>query len=219
MWIFRWYVFYPLMALISGAVILASLGPALLPDPGPTPTAGAQDRGALVFAGEALAHPQVAANTVYFVPRGDRSWRPTGLRVAIRPNAGLVGERERGAEILLSPAATDWIGMGPLRIEVAIAPLPLSSANQLALGLQRGAGAQWSAKNVSAVSDTIIYEFAAAAAPVRGLSLRPISQDNSGNRGVEVRSIRVLHAAPPAPAPEAAIPETPTGAPEAPPPS
>jgi hypothetical protein len=199
---FRWYLFYPLAALVAAGVVLISFGPALIPDSGPRWVQGTISQNALALEGEDLSAPRTAANMVYFVPR-DANWRASGLRVAVRPGEGGVGAQERGVRILLAPQASEWLGTGPLRVQVTTSPLPLSAAAQLAFGLERGERTDWSAKPIAPIRDTLEFDFPGGQERVRSFALRPVSDSDDANRGVEIRAIRVMRAptSPAAPAP------------------
>jgi hypothetical protein len=190
-WMFRGFLFYPVAAVATAAIVLLSLGPALTRSD-TRAVDGKISRGVLVLEGDDLAHARSAPNIVSFVPR-DARWQATGVRVAVRPGAGPADSRGRGLEIVLSPAASAWLGAGPLRVEAATSPLPLTAASQFALGLTRGGRTEWSLRPISPIRDTLVFEFASDASGevVRSLALRPVSDDPNSNRGVEIRSIRV----------------------------
>lgn len=192
--LFRWWVFYPLAAIIAAAVVLASFGPALLSEH-PEPVAGQFVDNALVLEGEDLGHPEPSDGTVHYVVR-DTGWGVTGLRVAIEPGRGPVQPQEQGVRILLSPEAAVSLGPGPFRVEVEIAPVPVTTAPELAIAIDRGEP-EWRTQPISVVHNVITYEFPSTdqAGPlISGIGIRPVATLLDYAYGVEIRRIRIIPA-------------------------
>lgn len=189
--LFRWWIFYPLAAIAAVALVVLSLGPALLATD-PRPMVGSMDGAALVLEGEDLAHPEGAPETVHYVAR-NAAWQATGLRVAVLPDLGPVKATETGVRVILAPEAAVGLGSGPFRVEVSIAPVPVTTAPQLAVALDRGEP-EWQTQPVSVVQNVITYAFPAADAGllISGIGIRPVAMLNDYNYGVEIRSIRII---------------------------
>ncbi|NWG52686.1 MAG: hypothetical protein HXY28_03105 [Hydrogenophilaceae bacterium] len=188
---FRWWVFYPALLIAAGAIILASLGPAVLRHEA-RPVAGAVEDGALVLAGDALSHAEASPETVFYVAR-NAGWRVTGLRVAVLPGNGPVKPEERGLRVLLAGDMAQALGSGPFRVDVEVAPVPVTTAPFLALGLDRGGTIEWLTQPVSVVESVISYTFAASASgALQAIALRPVATLEDYNYGVEIRSIRIV---------------------------
>jgi len=190
--LFRWYIFYPLATILAALVVLVSLGPVILPTD-PRPVSGRVTGQMLVLEGDDLAHPASSPETVHFVDR-DAAWRVTALRVAVLSGVGPVKPQEPGVQILLSPRAVGQLGHGPLRIEVMTKALPITIAQQLAIGLNRGGRIEWQTKPIAVGDELITYDFAASGAP-SAIALRPVTTLEGYSYGIEIRSIRIRSAA------------------------
>lgn len=190
--LFHWWIFYPLAALVAVAVILVSLGPALLPTD-PRPVGGRMVGTTLVIEGADLAHPAPSPETVFYVAR-NAAWAAQGLRVAVRPGQGPARDDEAGLQILLAPEASVGLGPGPFRVEVRIAPVPVTTAPRLAIALDRGGAVEWRTVPVTAVTDVVAFDFPQADAGMllTGIGIRPVAALEDYNYGVEIRSIRII---------------------------
>jgi hypothetical protein len=189
--LFRWYLFYPLAAIIAALIVLVSLGPAILPTD-PRPVSGRVTGAMLVLSGDDLAHPAPSPETVHYVDR-DAAWRTKALRVAVLPRHGPVKPQEAGVQILLSPQAIAGIGPGPFRIEVLIKSVPVTTAQQLAIGLGRGSTIEWQTKPITVGDELIAYDFAQTPGePISAIAIRPVTALDDYNYGIEVRGIRIV---------------------------
>ncbi|MGE3142559.1 MAG: hypothetical protein AB7L65_04515 [Hyphomonadaceae bacterium] len=190
--LFRWHIFYPLAALTAAAVILISLGPALLPRDA-RPVSGQMVEGALWLAREDIAHPLGAPETVHFVVR-DGAWEATGLRVAARMGVGALQPEETGAQILINPEAALALGEGPFRIEIRTAPVPVTTAPQVAIALERGGFREWATAETPLSDSTIAVDFPASdpGVLISSIGIRPIAALEDYHYGVEIRSIRIV---------------------------
>jgi hypothetical protein len=189
--LFRWYLFYPLAAIIAALIILVSLGPAILPTD-PRPVSGRVTGAMLVLSGDDLAHPAPSPETVHHVER-DAAWRTKALRVAVLPGHGPVKPQEAGVQILLSPQAIAGIGPGPFRIEILTKSVPVTTAQQLAIGLSRGSTIEWQTKPITVGDELIAYDFAQMPGePISAIAIRPVTTLEDYNYGIEVRGIRII---------------------------
>ena len=189
MWLFRWWAFYPLVALLAAGLILASMGPGLI-STAERPVFGRIEGDALVLDGESLAHPRPSTDTVYFVARNAR-WSPIGLRVAVLPDQGPAQRADQGLRILLAPERGGELGAGPLRVQVAIRPVPATTAPILAVGLERGGAVSWAAQPTTQLESVLTFDFPAGSAAASGIALRPVSDRADYNYGVEVAAVRI----------------------------
>ncbi|MGE0047272.1 MAG: hypothetical protein AB7J28_12870 [Hyphomonadaceae bacterium] len=194
--LFHWWIFYPAAVLVAAAVILFSLGPALLPAD-PRPVAGRMDGRALVIEGADLAHPAASPETMFYVAR-NAAWAAEGLRVAVRPGLGAPQQDEAGTQVLLAPEAAVGLGPGPFRVEVHLAPVPVTTAPQLAIALDRGGAIEWRTVPVTAVTDVVRLDFPQdeAGMLLTGVGIRPVATLQDYNYGVEIRSIRIIPTGP-----------------------
>ena len=180
------------MLVAAAAIVLASLGPAMLRHE-TRPVAGRMDDGALVLRGDDLGHAEAAPETVSYVAR-NAAWQVTGLRVAVLPKLGPVQPQETGLRILIDPEAALGLGEGPFRVDVEIAPVPVTTAPELALALDRGGEPEWRTQPISVVDNVISYEFPRADIGIvlHAVAIRPVATLEDYNYGVEIRSIRII---------------------------
>lgn len=193
MWLFRWWVFYPLVAALAAGLILGSMGPGLIVQD-PRPVFGRIEDGALVLDGESLAYPQGSADTVHFIARNAR-WAPVGLRVAVLPDQGPAQGAAQGLRIVLAPERGAELGAGPLRVQVAMRPVPATTAPFLAVGVDRsGAQMQWASLPTTQLAGVLTFDFPAGDAAAAAIAIRPEATRADYNYGVEIAAIRITRA-------------------------
>lgn len=192
-WLFRPLVFYPLLALVAAAIVLASLRPDLAPAPAAA-AAGRIEAHALILQGEALTRPEIGPGFVAHVRR-DAIGRPEALRIAVAPGRGAPRAGEEGVRILLSPDETARLGAGPYMVEVDVRPVAITMAQRLAVNLQDQAGATaWEGADVD--PEGALLHFALPAnGPVTAIGLRPVTDNRDYNYGFEIASVRLESAA------------------------
>ncbi|MBI1251482.1 MAG: hypothetical protein GC189_08425 [Alphaproteobacteria bacterium] len=188
MWIFRWWIFYPLAALAAALFIVASMGPGLIAAE-PRPVFGRIEESALVLDGESLSHPRPSPDTVFHIARNAR-WAPVGLRVATLEGAGPIGAGQ-GLRIILAPERAAELAGRPLRVQVAIRSVPVTTAEALAVGVDRGAEVQWSTQPTTQLEGVLTYAFPAASGGPIAIALRPETTLTGYHYGVEIAAIRI----------------------------
>lgn len=182
---FRAWIFYPLVALVAAALIAISFGPAPFRAP-PAPQAGVRQEGALVFTADALAHafPGVGATSVAY-----RGWSPTGFRVAAPAGAATPGPD--AARLKLTPDAAQSLVGKPLIVEILVRPVPLTTAPELAVGLESGGAITWARSPIAPEPGLVRLTFPAIAGPIDAIALTPLVPAPDRPLSVEIGEIRI----------------------------
>lgn len=182
---FRAWIFYPLVALAAAALIAASFGPAPFRD-APAPQAGVRQEGAIVFTAEALARsfPGVGATSIAY-----QGWSPTGFRVAAPP--GTVEPTGDAARLKLTPDAAQALAGKPLIVEILVRPVPLTTAPELAVGLESGGAIAWARSAIAPEPGLVRLTFAPTPGPVDAIALTPLVPGQDRPLSVEIGEIRI----------------------------
>lgn len=190
----RWsgVAYYAFVTLAAAGCIALSLGPR--PGPrDPAPQAGEiGPGGALLFGPDALEHAAVRGARVY-VPR-----RADGAPLALRLAKTLGQDPEDGAaRLALAPAARQALAGEAVRVEVSVAPLEVTTAAALEIGLESAAGTAWrSAALQTGSPHTVRLTFPSAGAGPTAVWLRPAPQGADYAYGVEIAAVRLARGGP-----------------------
>jgi hypothetical protein len=182
------WIFYPLVALAAGALILLSLGPRALPKQH-APQTGHSADGAVAFDAVALANVAPADNIVLYTPYSDG--RPTALRIATMPSHGPPRPDEAGARLPIEPASLAPFMGRAIEIELDYRPLIESTAPSLALALSDGGPLQWVEIATVLEPATLKAVLPPAHGPVSAIAIRPINPNPQLNFGVEISRLTV----------------------------
>lgn len=191
--LFRSFLFYPLLALAAGGLILLSLGPQPWAAKEPTAQNGAPGKdGALAFAPDALSRMDAGEHHLTFSPR-DGSGAASALHVAVKKGAPTrPTETERGARLLLAPGALEKVTGRPIRVEVDVRPMPFATAPQLALSLQSQDGPiAWVEAATGAEPKTLTFDLPAQAAP-NAIGLYVINPLGNDASAIDIGEIRLV---------------------------
>lgn len=179
--------FYGVVAVAALLCIWLSLGPRPAPR-APTPQAGrAEAGGAFVFGPQALQHVAIRDARAY-VPRTPAG-EPTALRVA---KALGIDAESGGARLALAPQTTRSLAGRPLQVAVRMAPLEVTTAEAIEVGLEGAQGTVWRRAALQAdAARTLTLTFPALAEGPRAVWLRPAPQAGDYAYGLEIAAIRV----------------------------
>lgn len=202
-WLFHPLLFYPLVAILAGLVIAASLKPQAWPRE-PAPVAGVIEGDALVLERAAFNSPAVGAEQEMLVTR-DYWGRPQTLRIAQKPGQPPPTPAEQGVRILLTPERAALLEDKPVTVEVSYLPLPVNAAAGLAVSVQGIGPAEWVSQGTPPQPGTARFVLPAQF-EVNAIGLRALSVLPDQAYGLEITRIRVIPWAPPAGAPPAAHP-------------
>jgi hypothetical protein len=187
-WLFHPLIFYPLAIVIALAAIVVSLRPQSWPRE-PAPVSAERDGEWLVYQGESFNSPDQGAEEVTVVR--DFLGRPLRLRVAQTMAQPPPRPEDEGARILLSAEDAAAINGRPIIVEVSYNPLPVNSANQLAISLRgEGGRAPWITQEAPPETATLRFSLPAQNG-VNAIALRPISNLEDMNYGLEITRIRI----------------------------
>ncbi len=183
--------FYPLAILIAAAIIALSLRPQSWPRE-PAPQAGLVEDGAIVLAGDALGAPAPDPRQVFYVDRNPLGGAEA-LRIAVLPNEPAPGPADSGVQILLAPDAAARLDGRPVRVEVSVRPLEITTAQRLYVALDGAGPRAWTMALLSPQDATLSFDLPAQAAPI-ALGLRVESDLDDYNYGIEIARIRLVPA-------------------------
>jgi hypothetical protein len=137
-----------------------------------------------------LARPAVApAHTIRIVRDG--LGRPAALRVATRPGQPPLSPVDQGARLLLAAQTAAAIGAGDAIVDVSIRPVPLTTAQGLAVSLQGAGPVEWVSQPLTPEAQVLRYQLKAAPGGARAIGFYPFSADQEYNYGVEIVQVRV----------------------------
>ncbi len=202
-WLFHPILFYPLIAVLAGLVVAASLRPQSWPRQ-PEPVAGVVEDGALVLERGAFYSPAVGAEQEMMVTR-DFWGRPLTLRLAQKPGQPPPTPAEQGVRILLTPEHAALLEDKPVTVEVSYLPLPVNAAAGLAVSVQGIGPAEWVSQETPPQPATARFVLPAQF-DVNGIGLRALSTLSDQAYGLEITRIRVVPGAPAADAPPTTTP-------------
>lgn len=187
-WLFHPLLFYPLVTLVAGLAIVVSLRPQSWPRD-PAPVAAEQDGEWMVYQGAAFNSPERGQEEVTVVR--DFFGRAQRLRVAQTMAQPLPQPTDEGARILLTPEDAAALNGRPVIVEVSYNPLPVNAANQLAVSLRGASGpAPWVTQTAPPETATLRFTLPAQN-QVNAIAIRPISNLEDMNYGLEITRIRI----------------------------
>ena len=202
-WLFHPLLFYPLVAILAGLVVAASLKPQAWPRE-PAPVAGVLEGGVLVLERGAFNSPAVGPEQEMTVTR-DYWGRPLTLRIAQKPGQPPPTPAEQGVRILLTPERAALLEDKPVTVEVSYLPLPVNAAAGLAVSVQGIGPAEWVSQGTPPQPGTARFVLPAQF-DVNGIGLRAQSVLPDQAYGLEITRIRIIPWAPPEDAPPPAAP-------------
>lgn len=202
-WFFHPLLFYPLVAILAGLVIAASLKPQAWPRE-PAPVAGVLEDGVLVLERSAFNSPAVGAEQEMTVTR-DYWGRALTLRIAQKPGQPPPTPAEQGVRILLTPERAALLEDKPVTVEVSYLPLPVNAAAGLAASVQGIGPAEWVSQGTPPQPGTARFVLPAQF-EVNGIGLRALSVLPDQAYGLEITRIRIIPGAPATDAPPPAAP-------------
>ncbi|MFT3729185.1 MAG: hypothetical protein QM759_15285 [Terricaulis sp.] len=185
-WIFHPLIFYPLVLLIAGLAIFASLEPQNWPRK-PAPVAGRHEGASLVWERGGFNSPDVGPEQRLTVER-DLWGQAQGMRIAQVPNQPPPTPAEQGVRILFTPQDAALIDGKAVTAEITYAPLPFNSATSMALSVQGIGPAEWT--TVAAPSPPegpLKFELPPQLAP-DGLGIRVLA----GQTGAEAFGLEII---------------------------
>ncbi len=185
-WLFHPLVFYPLLALVSALVALASLQPQAWPRK-PAPVSGEIHNGVLVLQGAAFNSPDPDPEQRLNVDR-DFWGHPQSLHVAVIANQPPPTPAETGVRVLLTPQAAQALGSGAVTIEVSYRPQPVNNASSFAVSLQGIGPADWVTQPVQPQAGVLRFNLPPGLAP-DAIGLRAISTAQDEAYGIEITRI------------------------------
>lgn len=174
-----------------GAAAALCIGLSLGPRPAtraPAPQAGRVETGGVfVFGPRALQHVAVQDARAY-VPR-----TPAGEPKALRLAKALgVDAESGGARLALAPQTAKALAARPVQVAVRVAPLEVTTAEALEVGLESPQGTVWRRAPLQAdAARTVTLTFPAAAGGPQALWLRPAPQAGDYAYGLEIAAIRL----------------------------
>jgi hypothetical protein len=187
-WLFHPVIFYPLAILLAAAAIVVSLRPQAWPRD-PAPVVAERDGDWLVYQGEGFNSPDQGREEMTVVR--DYWGRPLRLRVAQTLAQPPPLPEDEGARILLSPEDAALLNGKPVTVEISYNPLPVNSANQLALSLRGSADrAPWITQEAPPETATLRFNLPAQN-QVNAIAIRPISGLQDMAYGLEITRIRI----------------------------
>lgn len=186
-WIFHPLLFYPLVLIVAGGVILFSLRP-LDWITEPRPQAGEIIEGAIVLRGDAFDAPDGSPDQVFNVNR-NAFGQAQSLAIAVLPNMPAPTPAERGVRVLLTPETGAVLDNKPTTITIAYRPLPVNNATSLAVSLQGIGPAEWVIQPLTEQAGVLRFDLPAQFA-LEAIGLRAISSETDQNYGVEILEIR-----------------------------
>lgn len=201
-WLFHPLLFFPLAALMAGAVIAISLKPQSWPR-APAEVAGVMDGETLVIEGAAFNSPDVGPEQEMTVKR-DLWGRAQSLLIAQLPSQPPPTPAEQGARILLTPEQAALLEDKPVVVEVSYLPLPINAASGLAVSVQGIAPSDWVSQPTPPQPGMVRFALPAQFA-VNAIGLRALSEGTDQAYGLEITRVRVT----PGVAPAAAATEAP----------
>lgn len=182
---FRAWIFYPLVALAAAALIAISFGPAPF-RAAPAPQTGARQEGALVFTADALAQAFPGGGATSVVYKG---WSPTGFRVSTPPGTSQPGPE--AARLRLTPDAAQALVGKALIVEVLVRPVPLTTAPEIAIGLESGGAISWARSPISPEPALVRLTFPPVSGPIDAIALMPLVPSTDRPLSVEIGEIRI----------------------------
>jgi hypothetical protein len=194
----RAFLFYPLLAIAAAALIVASFGYSLRPIL-PAPQAARVSGAAMVYGPAALAAIAPGADQLLYADRtmtgAARSIHLGTLRTSGAPDAA-----RQGARLLLTPADAAALAGAPLIVTVTYRPIAANIAPQLSLSAQGDGPVAWVTKAVPVTEGRSRFDLPASAGPLSAIGLWPHPQADEyySNYGIEIVSLRVQRATPPA---------------------
>ncbi|MES1201518.1 MAG: hypothetical protein ABUS57_08725 [Pseudomonadota bacterium] len=188
-WLFHPLIFYPVVLLLAGGLIVASLAPQLWPKPAAA-QAGLVQNGALVLQGAAFDTPDPSPDQNMTVVR-DVWGHPQSLRIAVLPNQPSPTPAEQGVRILLTPESAARLQDKPVTVEVTYRPVPVNAATGLAVSLQGIGPAEWVSQPIAPQSGTVRFQLPAGTG-VEAIGLRAISSAQDQAYGLEIVRIRAV---------------------------
>lgn len=188
-------IFYPLLLLAAAALIYLSLRPDLLPG-APQAQAGRTDAaGAIVLEGAALSHPEAGAEQNFHIQR-DGLGRAQSLHIAVLPNQPPPTPADQGVRVLIAPAAAEALSGRPVRVEVTVRPLPITTASGLAVSWQGIGPTEWVTRTLQPQAQIVAFDLPPQTSP-EAVGLRVIASNNDYRYGFDIARIRVVPRTPP----------------------
>ena len=187
-WLFHPLVFYPLIALLAGLVIVFSIRPQAWPH-APAPVSGAVAGDALLLQAQAFDAPAPGRDQYVTVTR-DFLGRAQTLRIAQIPNAPAT----EGARILLSGQGARLISGRAVTVEITYRPVPLNAASGLAVSLVGARAPSWVTLPTPPQAGALRFTLPAQEG-VRAIGLRALSENTDQPYGIEITRIRIAPAA------------------------
>lgn len=187
-WFFHPLLFYPLAILFAVFVIGLSLQPQAWPRT-PAPISAAQAGGALVLEGAAFNSPAPAPEQNLTVTR-DFFGQARTLRIAVHPRQPVPAPQEQGVRILLSEAGAAQLSRARLRVEVSYVPLPVNTADGLAVSVQGGGPTQWVSLPAPDEGGTLRFDVQGRPG-ANAIGLRALSGAEGQAFGLEITRIRI----------------------------
>lgn len=188
-WLFKPFIFYPLLLIASAFIVLASLNPLGWPRPEHA-VSGAMADGALVLQGDDLGAPAPSPEQRLYVVR-DLWGHAEGLRVGVLPDQPAPTAAETGVRIMLSPEAAAFVEDKPVRVDIDYRPIPVNMATGLAVSLQGIGPADWISQPISPETGSVSFELPPQFA-VDAIGLRALHEEEAdSNFGLEIVRIRV----------------------------
>lgn len=188
-WLFHPLLFYPLAIIIAAGVILISLRPQHWPRE-PAPVAASVVENALVYEGAAFDAPAPAANHALTVAR-DFWGEAQALRIGVEVEQGQPSPQEPGVRLLLSPQDAARLSGRAATVEVSYRPLPINTAQGLAIALQGEGPVAWVSQPLQPQPATVRFELPAQG-NVSAIGLRAINDGADRAFGVEITRIRII---------------------------
>jgi hypothetical protein len=187
-WLFHPAAFYPIVLVLAVLVVGLSLKPQMIPRH-PAAVAGERDGPTILLQREAFNAPTDPPQEHVTVVRN--FWgQPQSLRIAALPGVGPPTNRERGVEILLTPATARMLSNRHLLVEVTYQPLAVNAAPMLAVAAINANPVRWMRRTIPPLSGIVQYELPPTP-DMQSIGLRPIHSDGTMAFGVEIISVRV----------------------------
>ena len=204
----RAIIFYPLVAIVSALIIMASVNFAAFPPKiAPQNGAAAADDG-LAFDAEALSHLDAGPDQVRHVMR-DELGAITSVQIATLAGRKEATPARTGARLLLTPEAAARFAGKALIVEARVRPLPYVTAEKVAVAIEAESGpAAWIVEPFppTAVTDAQSGDVGTSLwlrftiPPIDGapkaVGFWPSAQDQDSNFGFELLEVRVRPAQP-----------------------
>lgn len=188
-WLFHPLIFYPLIILIAGLAIVASMEPQNWPRT-PAPVAAQRAGHSLIWAGEGFNSPQLAPEQRLTIER-DLMGRAKDIHLAVLPDLGAARADETGLQLLLTPEDAAMLRNRRVTVQISYQPLPVNAASGLAVSLQGGRTSIWVTKDApSPPQGTLNYELPPQATPT-AIALRVISTTSGEAYGLEITKVQL----------------------------